>query len=905
VRALFLTATDRLLEIDEPRLDQTTERHKIVLRPGANERGGRPVDSLDSDASIGGIVLEMSRGWIGRDRLAIAAAALGRGRRVWVYWPAEEAVEHIDRERLASARRHWILITVARPVDRARQFASRARNAFRRGVDAIRSASRSMPTYKVPVWMVSRAMRRLMSGSRTDAVARTAAARDARLAALDRLIAAASPNPLAAQRMPEWPHRPLPGCGVYLRTDYWTKIESGGSYGHTCYVAKELAASTERLICFVTQRFHLLDEEGVRQIVLDPPSESASEDDIVAATDHYLRVLRPALEALRPSYVYERLVLGNYAGALLSRQLGIPYIVEYNGSEISMRRSFDGAGYVFEQEYLKAEELAFRQATAISVVSSEVRASLVARGVDPAKILINPNGADPDAYAPADLDVRAAIRAELGLPRDACVVCFSGTFGGWHGVDVLAAALPRICAARRDVVFLLIGDGTLKPVVDQAVATHRLADRVTSTGRVPQQQGARFLKAADIFLSPHNSHMVDSKFFGSPTKVFEYMATGGAVVASDLEQIGQILSPALRASDLGAPSPRAPRSILCAPGSVAELVDAVCFLADRPDVREALGRYARQAVLDQYSWRQHVRKLWQFMIEPRLAAEPVGVGAAVSAIAESGDRIDTGDAYKDQVQHQWNNNPVGSQHAGAAEPHTLRWFLNVEQHRYGEYGPWMPEVMEFDCHAGEEVLEVGGGMGTDLAQFAVHGARVTDIDLSAGHLALARENFRLRGLDGRFVHHDAESLPFPDASFDLVYSNGVIHHTPNTVLAVREIHRVLRPGGRAIVMVYAENSWHYWRQLVWHLGVQQRQLLQHSMGEIMSRSVERTANDAKPLVKVYTKPRLRALFGAFPGVEIVQRQLTPPELPPMLRRFLPAVERRLGWNLIIKARKAR
>jgi ubiquinone/menaquinone biosynthesis C-methylase UbiE len=212
--------------------------------------------------------------------------------------------------------------------------------------------------------------------------------------------------------------------------------------------------------------------------------------------------------------------------------------------------------------------------------------------------------------------------------------------------------------------------------------------------------------------------------------------------------------------------------------------------------------------------------------------------------------------------------------------------------------------MEFARHGGEDLLEIGGGIGTDLAQFASHGARVTDVDLSAGHLELAEENLRLRGLRGCFVHRDAETLPFSDGSFDLVYSNGVLHHTPNTVDAVREIHRVLRRGGRAIVMVYAENSLHYWRKLVWQLGVKERLLDHASMGEIMSRTVERSANEARPLVKVYTTPRLRALFKDFHRVEILQRQLSGEELPGVLRWALSVAEPSMGWNLIVKATKS-
>jgi len=213
--------------------------------------------------------------------------------------------------------------------------------------------------------------------------------------------------------------------------------------------------------------------------------------------------------------------------------------------------------------------------------------------------------------------------------------------------------------------------------------------------------------------------------------------------------------------------------------------------------------------------------------------------------------------------------------------------------------------MEFSRHAGEEVLEIGGGMGTDLAQFARNGAKVTDLDLSAGHLAHAQENFRLRGLTGRFVHHDAEEIPFDTGTFDLVYTNGVLHHTPNTTKAVAEIFRVLKPGGRVICMMYAEDSLQYWRNLVWYYGLKSGDLATRSMGEIMSRTVERTGNDARPLVKVYTKARLRAMFGAFSNIQIVQRQLSPELVPPRLRLFLPVVERLAGWNLIVKARKPR
>src|SRR5258708_2580394 len=265
---------------------------------------------------------------------------------------------------------------------------------------------------------------------------------------------------------------------------------------------------------------------------MEPPAHVGNEEAIVSAPDHYYQIVKTACGLLQPAFIYERLCHGNWVAPILSRELQIPYIVEYNGSELSMQRSESNTAPVFEDLYLKTEEIAFRQATLISVISEPVKADLVSRGIDAGKILVNPNGADLDSYAPASADDKRQLRGSLGFRADDCVIGFTGTFGWWHGIDVLAAALPRICAEAPAAKFLLIGDGSHKRQVDEAVAGHRLESRVRSVGQVPQEEGARLLKACDLYVSPHSSHMVDSKFFGSPTKIFEYMALAGGGVAS-------------------------------------------------------------------------------------------------------------------------------------------------------------------------------------------------------------------------------------------------------------------------------------------------------------------------------------------------------------------------------------
>ena len=896
-------------------LDGTTERHRIEIAPAPSTICLDPAGELDKIPALVGVIVEMERGWPGQTDLRFAKKIIRKNKRVWFYWPIESAVEVIDSDRIRSYWNLWLFVTMVRAVRRAR--ATMLRGA---------PPPPLPPLPEVPV------------DPATVFAAQSMQAIDALLAEI---------APAAMRGVPARPSGSdrIAGVGVYLRADFWAQITSGGSYGHTCYVAKELAAVTDRFVCFMASRFSMLDDLGLHQVVLPRASDSSNESDLLGAHWFYYPQLKLAFQALKPAYIYERLCMGNFCGAALSRELGIPYIVEYNGSEISMTRSFGGVGLTHEDVFIQAEDAAFLQATMINVVSQVVKDSLVARGVVASKILVNPNGADPGVYAPMAPATKEALRSELGFSAGDRVIGFSGTFGGWHGIDVLAKAIPEICARTPHAKFLLIGDGTHKPQVDEAVARHGLVSRVKSMGRVAQQDGARLLGACDIYVSPHNSHMVDSKFFGSPTKLFEYMAMGEGIVGSDLEQLGEVLSPALRLTDFAHGDPRVTdqRAVLCTPGDVDEFVNAVLALVEHPAVADALGRNARQAVLDHYSWQRHVAHVWRFVQdnptpaavsvvrrkpEPSPAFAPPSVAedvrghaaeptTAVAAAAPASaprpvlKRVDTGDAYKEEVQDQWNNNPVGSHYAKVTQPHTLEWYHEIEQYRYGEYAPWMLDVMEFSGHDGEAVLEIGGGLGTDLSQFARHGARVTDVDLSAGHLGHAKENFALRGLSGEFIHHDAEGLPVPANTFDVVYSNGVLHHTPNTRHVVEEIYRVLKPGGKAIVMMYAENSWHYWYRLVWEKGLKNGGMLpMYSIGEIMSRTVEITENDARPLVKVYTGSSLKRLFRGFESRVVYKRQLIAAEVPEEMEWLLRWVSletlgRLAGWNVIIKATKPR
>ncbi len=686
--------------IEDDRPAEFSERHHFRLPVVTLKATPRLEGEIDAHAGFG-VIVGLSGGLPNRRQLRIVRRAINRGRRAFLYWPAENAIEVVDRQRLGSLWRHWLaynlgirlLPILAREKEpqqptpppssesATESAASLRRPALnfviadfectkahmlggiaeirrlgdaigridgqlckveletcdvpdsvradlRRAAEEIAAVRRSMESLQSHMDGGGIALNRIgenldnwmrlwqpASGVRLIATDESASPADAYRRELAAFREVLRPVPFPRLTQTPSPEAPIPGTGVYVRTDYWARLVSGGSYGHTCYVAKELSAVTQRFRCLMASRFALLDELGIVQEVIRQPLKDSSETDLLRADRFHYQALRDRLQALQPTYLYERLCLGNFAVARLSRELNIPYIVEYNGSEISMRRSFGSGAYAYEDLFQQAEEVAFRQATIITVISDRVRDDVIARCANPAKVFVNPNGVDCEEYVPPSADERREIRASLDF-ADEPVVGFIGTFGGWHGIDVLAAALPKICRSAPEVKFLLIGDGNLKSTVRDAIRENKLDDRVVDVGRTEQQVGARLLKAADIFVSPHSSHMVDSPFFGSPTKLFEYMALGGGIVASDLEQLGVVITPALRPSDFasGSVKVRDQRGVLCRPGDVDDFVAGVLALVRNPDVTAALGRNARAAALAHYSWRQHVRRIWDHVL---------------------------------------------------------------------------------------------------------------------------------------------------------------------------------------------------------------------------------------------------------------------------------------------------
>jgi ubiquinone/menaquinone biosynthesis C-methylase UbiE len=158
---------------------------------------------------------------------------------------------------------------------------------------------------------------------------------------------------------------------------------------------------------------------------------------------------------------------------------------------------------------------------------------------------------------------------------------------------------------------------------------------------------------------------------------------------------------------------------------------------------------------------------------------------------------------KEKVKAFWNEASCGEKLY--LEGLSLDGFRKQAANRY-DLEPYINSFADFDTTRGKKVLEIGVGLGADHQRFAEAGALLTGIDLTPRAIEMTRQRFHMFGLKSELQVGDAENLNFPDNSFDLIYSWGVIHHSPDTQKAINEIHRILKPGGKAKIMIYNKYS---------------------------------------------------------------------------------------------------
>ena len=383
----------------------------------------------------------------------------------------------------------------------------------------------------------------------------------------------------------------------FLRTDLGGSMRAGGSISHVKGMIRAFCKAGYEVVYIADAVSEVLPSE-VLQLQIKPSPDLDFFDEL-QLIDYNLRVrreLRALVASHGPGLIYQRHSLFNFAGGEAARKFHLPLILEANDSEVWVKKHW--SRLFFEHLAVRCELLALRSAANVAVVSQRVAEQLQPYGIKEDRLLLNPNGVDPEEFHP-DID-GTFVRKRYGL-KNRVVVGFIGTFTGWHGVETLFDAASLVCERDPSISFLFIGDGDLKSMLEKR--TGAFPDRMIFTGLIPHPEAPRYLAACDILVSPHRGFDDGTAFFGSPTKLFEYMAMGKAIIASKLEQIAEVIHDGKNGLHMD-------------PGNTRQLAELILKLAGDEDLRQRLGAQARVDVVTHYTWDKNVERIGKALGPP-------------------------------------------------------------------------------------------------------------------------------------------------------------------------------------------------------------------------------------------------------------------------------------------------
>ncbi|HEU5460143.1 MAG TPA: glycosyltransferase family 4 protein [Pyrinomonadaceae bacterium] len=379
---------------------------------------------------------------------------------------------------------------------------------------------------------------------------------------------------------------------VYLRATPGPGTQAGGAASHIKGVVEALEALGVEVEVISNDQIAGMDHSHDRFTVI-PPEPSGGSRAVFDIHNNlvFTRGAVPLIERAQPDFIYQRYARFSWAGVTAAVRTRRPLFLEFNGSEVWLAKNWDRVGSLDLLD--RYERLNLDAAARIFVVSDVDRRNLEAYGVHAEKIIVNPNGVDIERFRPGIGGDE--VRREFGLKEDEIVAGFVGTFGPWHGVEKFAEAIKSI-PTEVPVRFLLVGSGSLRTEVEKQLEAEVRNKRVIFTGSVAHDRVPALLDACDILVAPHVPLADGSEFFGSPTKVFEYMAMGKAIVASRLGQIGEVLTDQETA-------------LLVEPGNVRELSAAIVKFVESGELRTQVGARAREVAEREFTWKHNAQRV--------------------------------------------------------------------------------------------------------------------------------------------------------------------------------------------------------------------------------------------------------------------------------------------------------
>ena len=391
---------------------------------------------------------------------------------------------------------------------------------------------------------------------------------------------------------------------LYARTQFWFNLKLGGSVGHTLGILNGFTQNNCQIRIISNEKFLGIDEFDYS--VIEPVIKGPTFFGEFLYNFYAKNRFKKEIVKFKPDFIYHRYTGYTFFVAKIAKELNIPLILEFNSFD-TWKIKFWGKTRNFLKESIKKyllysivkwiENYNLKNTSLIVVVSQPLKDDLIKLGIPEEKILVNPNGVDIDKFNPEIIKNGKGkeLREKLKIDDNKIVIGFSGTFGPWHGIPQLTRTIDKILKKQliSNIHFLLIGEGPFKKEAEKKIGHY---ENVTFAGEIPYSDIQDYLAICDILVSPHCPQIDGREFFGSPTKLFEYMAMGKAIVASNLGQIGKVLEDGKTA-------------ILVEPGNVDALVNGILKLAKDKNLREKLGKNAREKVVKNYTWKKNIQRL--------------------------------------------------------------------------------------------------------------------------------------------------------------------------------------------------------------------------------------------------------------------------------------------------------
>lgn len=427
---------------------------------------------------------------------------------------------------------------------------------------------------------------------------------------------------------------------VYLRPSLWHGLRTGGANAHMVGVIGGLLEHGFHVDCVTDDRIDIVDAGFENQTV-----DSSHAFTIPRELNNFnfqfdiVRHIKNRLGSSFKGVFYQRLSVGSTAGVVVSRWCGMPLVTEYNGSETWLASHWSRVYWLSSIiDYLEVSIL--RHSHLIVTVSNTLKAELISKGLPEDRILVNPNGVDFRRFASSnfDNDYRQSLRGNFGfLPEDQ-VFTFVGSFGAWHGASLLADAIAGLLSSKnqaaKHIKFLLVGNGREYPQVSDELASFIDRGQVVMTGAVDFKTIPELIMISDVCVAPTIENSDGSEFFGSPTKLFEYMASGKPTIASCIGQVKDIMAGSHDVEDIERASIQdgAGVGVLFRANDKEELKKAILYLAANPELGRRMGMNAARVAEELHTWGNRVSLLIARLQELRSQAKNRTLRVLVNAI---------------------------------------------------------------------------------------------------------------------------------------------------------------------------------------------------------------------------------------------------------------------------------